>query len=159
MFRYVPSTPGQRPTRESTLPLLAGTGLPDPEGGGVAGLAEDDGLALGEAGCFTSGVLHADATTKVVARTIQSPKSRIPNRDDLLIMLMFIVLVRAIFSRWDDRPQTRGSFSRSSLLFGPANRDPRSRSSHPHFATESNNCRLITADERSGAANLHGIFG
>ncbi|MEO8043138.1 MAG: hypothetical protein ABI646_11040, partial [Acidobacteriota bacterium] len=65
--------------------------------GEVAGLVDAAGLGLGDAGGLTSGVpLHADAPINVVVRMIQNPKCKIPNRDDLLIVLMFIVLVRAI---------------------------------------------------------------
>ena len=74
--------------------MLVATGIPVGE---ATGLVEAAGLGVGETGGFTSGVpLHADAATQVAARIIQIPISKIPNRDGLLIVVMFIVLVRAI---------------------------------------------------------------
>src|SRR5688572_22249145 len=85
MFRYVPSAPGQRPTRASTLALVAfAAGLPEGEvAGDTAGLA--DAAGLGDAGVLTSvGVVQAPNANAASARTV--------NRTDLLNLLMFICI-------------------------------------------------------------------
>jgi hypothetical protein len=88
-FRYAPSAPVQRPKSDSTLPAPTfATGLGD-TAGDETGLAVAAGL--GDAGGFISGVLlQAEAVASIAVRIIQIPKSKIPNRDGLLILLIFI---------------------------------------------------------------------
>src|SRR5688572_22801199 len=81
----------QRPIRESTFPaatLAAGLGETD---GDEAGL--DVAAGLGDAEFFTSGglLVHADARI-ADAKIMANPKSQIPNRLGLLILLMFIFI-------------------------------------------------------------------
>jgi hypothetical protein len=113
MFKYAASLPCHRPTSESTFETAPGSAAGE-IAGDAAGLAGAAGLGAGVAAGFTGvGFSHAIAAIAAVVKT--------DNRTDLLnLLLMFIFMVRAIVSGWIDRLQTCGSFSRSSLVSGPA---------------------------------------
>jgi hypothetical protein len=68
--------------------------------GDFAGLAEAVGLAAGTPGGFCSpvGVSRQDENVTIaVAKIIPNPKSKIPHRDGLLILLMFICIGQSHF--------------------------------------------------------------
>ena len=83
--------PGHRPTSASTFPAATlATGLGE-TAGDAEGIAV--GAGRGDAGGLTSVVvLHADAAIMLAVKVIQNPQSKIPNRDDLLNVFIFIVI-------------------------------------------------------------------
>jgi hypothetical protein len=114
-LRYAPSAPLQRPTRPSTFEAVD-AGLPvGDETGDAAGEFAGLVAGAGDAGGFVvSGVVfvHAAIAIPLTAKTV--------SKIDLLNLMIFMVMVRAVIFQRIDRLRDCGSFSRSSLYSGPA---------------------------------------